>query len=149
MLSFNHRHARFRACLSQRAGSSLKRLIAGSFYEQKATCLAICSSVSKSTRQRSSMKRTLISKRFGRLCFLNASRCNWSMILFSTVACTESISTVRHTCVDVFLRRCSDASRGHVRRVGTGVLCCLSCDHELFFLCVCRGQVHVQFMWLD
>ena len=130
------------------------------------------------TRQRSSMKRALISKcrgvRFGRLCFLNASRCNWSMILFSTVACTESISTVRHTCVDVFLRRCSDACRGHVRRVGTdvlrlfaycdhdlyflrfrcggymchrhlstcGVLCCLSCDHELFFLCVCRGQVH-------
>ena len=27
-------------------------------YEQKATCLVICSSVSKSTRQRSSMKRT-------------------------------------------------------------------------------------------
>ena len=36
-----------------------------------------------------------------------------------------------------------------VRRVGTDVLCCLSCDHELFFLCVCRGQVHVQFVWLD
>ena len=93
-------------------------------YEQKATCLVICSSVSKSTRQRSSMKRALISKcrgeRFGRLCFLNASRCNWSMILFSTVACTESISMVRQTCVDVFLRRCSDVSRGHVRRVGTG-----------------------------
>ena len=25
----------------------------------------------------------------------------------------------------------------------------LHCDHELFFLCVHRGQVHVPFMWLD
>ena len=58
------------------------------------------------------------------------------MVLLSTVACTESISTVRHTCVDVFLRRCSDMSRGHVRRVGTDVLCFFFayCDHDLYFL---------------
>ena len=178
--------------LSKRAGSSLKRLIAGSVINRRQHVLSfVARCLVHLTRQRSSMKRALISKcrgvRFGRLCFLNASICHWSMILFSTVACTESISTVRHTCVDVFLRRCSDVSRGHVRRVGTDVLCffflqivimlciscasdvrvhvpssllhvrrvgtdvlcCLSCDHELFFLCVCRGQVHVQFMWLD
>ena len=140
MLSFNHRHARFRACLSQRAGSSLKRLIAGSIMNRRQHVLSfVARCLVHLTRQRSSMKRALISKcrgvRFGRLCFLNASRCNWSMILFSTVACTESISTVRHTCVDVFLRRCSDACRGHVRRVGTDVLRLFACcDHDLYFL---------------
>ena len=42
---------------------------------------------------------------------------------------------VRQTCVDIFHRRCSDASRGYVRRVGTDVLCLFPyCDHDLYFL---------------
>ena len=48
-----------------------------------------------------------------------------------------------------FFTDAGGSSLCHLRCVGTDVLCCLSCDHELFFLFVYYGQVHLQFMWMD
>ena len=48
-----------------------------------------------------------------------------------------------------FLHQCGGSTLGPVRLLGSKMLCCSGCDHELFFLYVQCAQVDVHFMWLD